>query len=51
MPWSRNFFCIGLKKSQKASQVFGASANLKPAFSTSEVQTWNGTTAVLYGIK
>src|SRR5271169_4887075 len=40
---------IGLKKSQNASHVFGASDNLNPAFSTSEFQTWKGTTAVLYG--
>ena len=49
MPLPRSSFCIGLKKSQNASQVFGASDILKPAFSTIEFQMWNGSTAVLYG--
>ena len=32
MPLARSSFCTGLKKLQKASQVFGASDSLKPAF-------------------
>jgi hypothetical protein len=42
IPLARNSFCTGLKKSQKASQVFGASDSVKPAFLTKSPQMWNG---------
>ena len=42
MPLARSSFCTGLKKLQKASQVFGASDSLKPALVTRSPQIWNG---------
>ena len=45
MPFFCSFFCTGMKKSINASQLFGMSDSLKPAFSTRVRQMWNGTTA------
>src|ERR1700737_4791220 len=33
MPFARNLSCTGMKKSRKASQVFGMSSTVYPAFS------------------
>ena len=51
MPLARSSFCTGLKKLQKASQVFGASDSLKPAFVTRSPQMWNGEVACLTGAR
>ena len=48
-PCLRRLSCTFLKKSKYASHVFGMSSILKPAFSTSGRQIWQGTTAALKG--